>query len=117
MTENDLIKLKEIDSKLVDDTEAQESINETYPADAKIQEFYEKRLVKQKLKPIAKNRREIKRLKKLAEKALLTNNFDSYRYALCKLREFYRQPFTPEIIRTMWDTSRSELFRIVKGST
>lgn len=115
MTENDLIKLKEIDNGLVaEDEHTDDVISE---ADAKLQEFYEKRLVKQKLKPISKNRHEIKRLKKLAEKALLTNNFDSYRYALCKLREFYRQPFTPEIIKTMWDTSRSELFRIVKGST
>ncbi|QLA10726.1 hypothetical protein TH2_160 [Shewanella phage Thanatos-2] len=116
MTENDLIELKEIDPKLVDDIELQVD-TESYPSDAKLQEYYEKRLVKNKLKVISKNRREIKRLKKLAEKALLANKFDSYRYALCKLREFYRQPFTPEIIKTMWDTSRAELFRIAKGNT
>lgn len=110
-------RLKEIDSKLEDHVESESEYEPLNEADAKLQEYFEKRLVKNKLKQISKNRHEIKRLKKLAEKALLTNNFDSYRYALCKLREFYRQPFTPEIIKTMWDTSRSELFRIVKGST
>ncbi|ASD52131.1 hypothetical protein KNT64_gp179 [Pseudomonas phage PspYZU05] len=98
-----------------DDVESQVEVSPRDEQDS-LADYYERKLTKQRLKPIAKNRHEIKRLKNLAEKAILTNNFESYRYALCKLREFYRQPFTPEVIKTMWETTRSELRKVVYDS-
>lgn len=66
--------------------------------------------VKQILK---KHRREITRLKALAEKAIIEDNKDSYIYAIGKLRDIYKQPHTPELLETMWVTTRQTVLSML----
>ncbi|QFR55920.1 hypothetical protein JC221_274, partial [Yersinia phage JC221] len=47
---------------------------------------------------LKKNRREWKRLHKHAEEALFDNNKDQYVYAIKKMRDMLRQPYTEELI-------------------
>lgn len=61
-----------------------------------------------------KNKREIKRLKKEVELALLSNNFVKYEYAIRKLRGIYLQPYTPELIKVQFETSREALKDLIK---
>lgn len=65
-------------------------------------------------KILRKNKREINRLKNHAGKCLLENNFYGYSYAIKKLRDFYKQPYNDELIKTMWDTSRQALLKMVE---
>lgn len=62
---------------------------------------------------LRKNRREIRRLNELAQGAVLENNFDSYAYAIKKLRKLYRQPYNDEIINTGWQTTRKQVWDII----
>ncbi|AHY25028.1 hypothetical protein AVV36_gp066 [Pectobacterium bacteriophage PM2] len=62
---------------------------------------------------LKKNKREIKRLNDLASGAVLENNFDSYSYAIKKLRKIYRQPTNETIITTMWQTTRQQIWNLI----
>ena len=64
-------------------------------------------------KILKKNKTEIKRLKLLAEKALIEDNRESYVYAIGKLRDIYRQPHTPELLHVMYDTSRATILSML----
>lgn len=66
--------------------------------------------VKQILK---KNRFEIKRLKTLAEKAIIEDNKDSYIYAIGKFRTIYKQPHTPELLEAMWISTRNTILSML----
>lgn len=61
---------------------------------------------------LKKNRREIARLKKHAGECLLKNEKFGYCYAIKKLRDFYKQPYTEELIEQMWNSSRAAMFDI-----
>lgn len=64
---------------------------------------------------LKKNKREIDRLKKHAEKSLLIDNFEGYAYAINKLREFYRRPkATRTELMVMYDDNRQLLRKIAK---
>lgn len=60
-----------------------------------------------------KNRRELDRLYKHAQAAVLDNNFPAYKYAIEKSRDILRQPYTDEIILTGWQTSRKIIWDII----
>lgn len=62
-----------------------------------------------------KNRREIKRLNDHAAAAVLENNFEAYKYAICKLRDIYKQPYNDEIIRVNWQTTRQQVWEIINA--
>lgn len=69
----------------------------------------------QAAKILKKNAREIARLNKHAQGAVLENNFEAYKYALVKLRGIYRQPVTEDLIKLMWETTRKQILEIVNG--
>lgn len=71
----------------------------------------------QAAKILKKNAREIARLNKHAQGAVLENNFEAYKYALVKLRGIYRQPVTEDLIKLMWDSTRKQIWEIVNGSS
>lgn len=56
-------------------------------------------------KLLEKNKREIKRLKTHAANCLIEGNKTGYKYAIKKLRDFYKQPYTEELIDAMWVSS------------
>lgn len=66
---------------------------------------------------LKKHKREIERLNKHAQGAVLENNFEAYKYALTKLRGLYRQPTTDELVETMWQTTRQTIWNIINDST
>lgn len=66
---------------------------------------------------IRKHRREIERLNKLAQAAVLENNYDSYSYAIRKLRKLYRQPHTDELILAGWQTTRKQVWELINAQT
>lgn len=75
----------------------------------------EKQALKKATKFERKNAREIKRLKAWAGQALLDNRKDRYAYAIRKLRGFYRQPCTSELIDAMWNSSKGAIVDIAKS--
>lgn len=64
-------------------------------------------------KILHKHRREIHRLNVLAQGAALENNFESYKYAIEKLRGIYRQPFNDELILASWQSTRQTIWNII----
>ena len=62
---------------------------------------------------IKKNRTEIKRLRGHAEEALFRGNKVQYVYAVKKLRDMLKQPYTEDFIDTMWNTSLASIRNIV----
>ncbi len=82
-----------------------------------IQQRYEDNLAEQALDQtssiLRKNRREIERLNKHAQVAVLENNYQAYAYAIRKLRGIYRQPFTEEMIYIGWQTTRKTVWEII----
>ncbi|QOI66542.1 hypothetical protein [Erwinia phage FBB1] len=68
-------------------------------------------------KIIKKNHREIARLMKHAEGAVLENNFDAYKYAISKLRAIYKQPYNDEIIEAGWKTTRQQIWHILNSES
>lgn len=61
--------------------------------------------VRQAEKFMRKHRREWKRLHKHAEDALFDHNKSQYVYAIKKMRDMLKQPYTEELIEQMWLTS------------
>lgn len=68
---------------------------------------------KQALDIYRKNKRELDRLSKHAQTAVLENNFASYKYAIEKSRTILRQPFNDEIINVGWQTTRKQIWDII----
>lgn len=66
-------------------------------------------------KIIKKNSRELERLNKHAQKSVLDNNFEAYKYAIEKSRKILRQPFNDELIRVQWETTRRQIWEILNG--
>lgn len=66
-------------------------------------------------KLIRKNKRELDRLKKHAAECLYDGNFDGYSYAIRKLRDFYRQPYTDELIVQMWNSSNAAIVDLIRS--
>lgn len=65
-------------------------------------------------KILRKNKREIARLKKHGEYALLLGNKEAYIYAINKLRKIHKQKQMDTVLAdTMWETSRQVIFDIV----
>lgn len=96
-------------SELVsDDQKAAEAL-------ARLEEANAVQATKQANAILKKNKREIKRLNILAQEAVLDNNFESYKYAVGKLRVLYRQPATDELIVTMWETTRRQIWDIINA--
>lgn len=65
--------------------------------------------VRQAEKFMRKNRREWKRLHQHAEDALFDHNKAQYVYAIKKMRDMLKQPYTEELIEQMWLTSVNAL--------
>lgn len=66
---------------------------------------------------LKKNKREIQRLNLHAQGAVLENNYLAYEYAIKKLRKIYRQPYTDDMIATMWETTRQQIWNIINAGT
>ncbi|QQG32207.1 hypothetical protein CkP1_0058 [Citrobacter phage CkP1] len=62
-----------------------------------------------------KHKRELDRLSKHAQGAVLEGNFEAYKYAIEKSRTILRQPYTDELIRVQWETTRRQIWEIVNG--
>lgn len=77
-----------------------------------IQSRIEAEAMKKALKLIKKNKREIARLKNHAGECVMTGNYFGYQYAVKKLRDFYRQPYTDELILQMWNSTRQAVVDI-----
>lgn len=69
---------------------------------------------KQATKILNKNKREIDRLKKHAGECLIHGNEVGYKYAIKKLRRFYKQPYTEELVDVLWKTSRENIENLIK---
>lgn len=60
------------------------------------------------------NRHEIKRLESLAEKALIENLPDSYKYCISVLREIAMKPQLPAAeMEIMWKTSKTRMDELI----
>lgn len=68
--------------------------------------------MRQAQKYLRKNKAEWKRLHAHAEAALLSNNKAQYSYAIKKMRKMLKQPYTDDLIDTMWRTSRESVRNI-----
>lgn len=85
------------------------------PYAEEIQDKIQSNADKKAQKILRKNKREIRRLKLHAEKAVYANNYVAYAYAIKKLRGYYKQPYTEELIKLMWKTTRDTVYNIVTG--
>lgn len=75
---------------------------------------FEKQAISRANKVIKKNKRELRRLQKHAEKCLMELNKDGYTYAVGKIRTIIRQPMTQEQLEMMYETSVSSLVEMIK---
>ncbi|UYD57497.1 hypothetical protein OFDDKENP_00121 [Aeromonas phage B614] len=81
-----------------------------------MQQRLEEQAKRQATKHLKTHGREIKRLKKHAERALFANNKDQYIYAIGKLRTLYKQKQLPHsAMVTMFDTSRQQIVEMAKA--
>ncbi|WJZ27939.1 hypothetical protein NCTGTJJY_CDS0060 [Serratia phage 92A1] len=65
---------------------------------------------------VRKNRKELHRLRKHAETALLENNKAAYVYAISKLRKMLKQETTDELLESLWNSNRQVIFNIISGA-
>lgn len=66
---------------------------------------------------LRKTHREIERLNKHAQGAVLENNYEAYAYAIRKLRGIYRQPHNDELILAGWQTTRKQVWELINAQT
>lgn len=90
-------------------TENQPEDFEEVEIENKIREQVEAEAFKKAQKFVRKNTREIKRLRKHAEDALFDGNKARYVYAIKKMRDMLKQPYTDEMIDVLWKTSLNQL--------
>lgn len=64
-----------------------------------------------------KHAKELKRLNEHAQRAVLENNFAAYKYAIEKSRDILRQPYTDELVKVQWETTRRQIWEIVNGNS
>ena len=115
-TEHDLIEAEAVGAEIA---ESDEDFRETLLEAVNAEAMQEKMLVdakKRANKILRKNKGEIKRLKNHAGECLIMNNFEGYSYAIKKLRGIYKQPYTQDLIKSMWNTSRQSLLDIVESN-
>lgn len=79
----------------------------------KVQAELEANAAKKAEKILRKNSREIARLKRWAEQAIIDDNRDAYIYAIGKLRDIYKQPHTPELLSAMWVSTRQTVLSML----
>lgn len=110
------------EQKYVSDLEPGEAFEDelnTVPTDEEIQQRYldslEVQSKNQAAQILKKNRKEITRLTKHAQAAVLENNYEAYAYAVRKLRTIYRQPFNEELIQVGWQTTRKTVWEIINA--
>lgn len=64
-------------------------------------------------KILRKNSKEISRLKLWAEKAIIDDNKEAYIYAIGKLRDIYKQPYTKDLLSAMWVSTRKTVLSMI----
>lgn len=79
----------------------------------KVQAELEAKAAKKAEKILRKNSREIARLKRWAEQAIIDDNRDAYIYAIGKLRDIYKQPHNPELLSAMWVSTRQTVLSML----
>ena len=79
----------------------------------KVQAELEAKAAQKAEKILRKNSREIARLKRWAEQAIIDDNRDAYIYAIGKLRDIYKQPHTPELLSAMWVSTRQTVLNML----
>lgn len=103
--------------------EAKNQDDELFTEDDHIEHAFDATFIQEKMmaeatkkanKILKKNKREIERLKRHAELCIYNNNYFGYSYAIKKLRDFYKQPYTEELIKTMWTTTRETLLESIR---
>lgn len=101
----------------VDLSTGTEELSEEYDQELiELQNQLEKKAEKKAIKYLKTHGREIKRLKKHAERALFANNRDQYLYALSKLRTLYKQKQLPHsAMVVMFETSRQQVVDMAKA--
>lgn len=101
----------------VDLSTGDEELSSMYDQDLiELQENMAKQAEKKAAKHLKTHGREIKRLKKHAERALFTNNPDQYMYAIDKLRVLYKQKMLPkDAMMVMFATSRAQVVDMAKS--
>lgn len=104
-------------------TEQEQKLADWYGEDdyeaaiARMEEESEAQAEKQAISIVKKHKREIKRLNEHAQGAVLENNFEAYSYAIKKLRDLYRQPYNDELILSMWQTTRKQIWDIINAGS
>lgn len=106
-------ELRKVGDNLADEISKEESIENNFNA-SQIQEKMMQQATKQAQKILKKNKREIERLKKHAGECLIKNEYFGYSYAIKKLRDFYKQPYNEDLIKSMWNSSRQAMLDIVE---
>lgn len=106
-------ELRKVGDNLADEISKEESIENNFNA-SQIQEKMMQQATKQAQKILKKNKREIERLKKHAGECLIKNEYFGYSYAIKKLRDFYKQPYNEDLIKSMWNSSRQTMLDIVE---
>lgn len=106
-------ELRKVGDNLADEISKEESIENNFNA-SQIQEKMMQQASKQAQKILKKNKREIERLKKHAGECLIKNEYFGYSYAIKKLRDFYKQPYNEDLIKSMWNSSRQAMLDIVE---
>lgn len=66
------------------------------------------------MKRLKKDKREVKRLEKLATEALITGNKESYIYVVRKMREAIGKTVTEDVLEMLYNTSRDEVLKLFK---
>ncbi|QBX32731.1 hypothetical protein Asfd1_105 [Aeromonas phage Asfd_1] len=101
----------------VDLSEGTTELSDQYDLEMmELQERLQEQAEKQAAKHLKKNGRELKRLKKHAERALFANNREQYKYAINKLRVLYKQKSLPsDVMDVMFDTSRAQIVDMAKA--
>ncbi|UOX40431.1 hypothetical protein UGMREWDR_CDS0114 [Aeromonas phage GomatiRiver_11] len=101
----------------VDLTEDETTLSDHYDIDMmELQERLQEQAEKKAAKHLKKHGRELKRLKKHAERALFANNREQYMYAIDKLRVLYKQKALPtDVMSVMFDTSRAQIVDMAKA--
>lgn len=62
---------------------------------------------------VRKNRKELHRLIKHAELALLENNRSAYVYAIGKLYTMTKRKISDELLESLWNSNRQVLFNLI----
>jgi hypothetical protein len=104
-----------MNTEIIERAENKEAEDKVAKMLQEIQKKNEAEAVKKAEKILKKNRSELNRLYAHAQEAAIQNNFEAYEYAIKKSRDILRQPYTDELIKIQWVTTRQAIEDIING--